>query len=75
MSYLFKPRPGLFNNGVRTYGEYLLKGEVLYVHVVFILLVSLNLLHIADGCIPLHFMQDILSKQLVLKHSSFKLKS
>ena len=30
ISYLFKPRSGLFNNGVRTYDEYLLKGEVLF---------------------------------------------
>ena len=42
ISYLFKLRSaiediiyllkfhGLFNNGVRTYGEYLLKGEALY---------------------------------------------
>ena len=31
ISYILKPRPGLFNNnGVRTYGEYLLKGEALY---------------------------------------------
>ena len=30
ISYLFKPRPGLFNNGVRTYGEYLLKGEAVH---------------------------------------------
>ena len=27
ITYLFKPRPGLFNNGVRTYSEYVLKGE------------------------------------------------
>lgn len=38
--------PGLFNNGVHTYGKYLLKGEALYE--VFILLVGLNLLHITD---------------------------
>jgi hypothetical protein len=37
--------PGLFNNGVWTYGEYLLKGEALYE--VFILLVCLKLLYIA----------------------------
>jgi hypothetical protein len=37
--------PALFNNGVRTYGEYLLKGEAL--HEVFILLVKL-------GCSPIN---------------------
>ena len=58
--------PGLFNNGVQTSGEYLLKGEALYE--VFILLVCLHLLEIADGCIPLHLMQECLNKQLVLKH-------
>jgi hypothetical protein len=36
--------PGLFNNGVWTYGEYLFKGEALYE--VFILLACLNLLYI-----------------------------
>jgi hypothetical protein len=34
ISYTFKPRPGLFNKGVRTYGEYLVKCEAL--HVIFI---------------------------------------
>jgi hypothetical protein len=38
--YIFKPWPGLFNNGVPIYREYLLKGEAL--HDVFILLVCLN---------------------------------
>jgi hypothetical protein len=28
----------------------------------------LHLLHIADGCIPPHFMQEWLNKQLALKH-------
>jgi len=65
--------PGLFNNGVRTYGEYILKGEALYE--VFILLVCLNLLHIADGCIPPHFIQEYFYKQLVLKYLFLKLKS
>jgi hypothetical protein len=55
ISYTFKPRPGLFNKGVRTYVAYLVNCEAL--HKVFILLVCLDLLHIADGCIPLHFMQ------------------
>jgi hypothetical protein len=40
ISYIFKPRSGLFNNGVRTYGEYLVKCEAS--HEVFILLVCLN---------------------------------
>ena len=71
--YIFKPWPGLFNNGVPIYREYLLKGEAL--HDVFILLVCLNVLHIADGCIPSHFMQECLSKQLVLKYPFLKLKS
>jgi hypothetical protein len=56
--------PGLFNNGARTYGDYLLKGEALYE--VFILLVSLNLLHIAD-------VEECLSKQLDLKHHFLRL--
>ena len=30
IAYLFKPRPGLFNNGVRTYSEYVLKGEAVH---------------------------------------------
>ena len=51
--------PGLFNNGMRIYGECILKGEALYE--VFTLLVSLNLLHIADGCIFPHFMQENIS--------------
>jgi hypothetical protein len=34
-----------------------------------------NVLHIADGCIPSHFMQECLSKQLVLKYPFLKLKS
>jgi hypothetical protein len=55
--------PGLFNNGMRTYREYLLKGEALYE--VFILLFCSTLLHIADECIPPHFMQECLYKQLV----------
>jgi hypothetical protein len=71
ISYLFIPRPGLFNNGVRTYGVYLSKGETLYE--VFILLVCLNLLHIDDGCIPPHLMQECLSKQLAFKHPFIKL--
>jgi hypothetical protein len=37
---------------------------------VFILLFCLNLLHIADGCIPPHFMQECLCKPLVLKFSN-----
>jgi hypothetical protein len=48
--------PALFNNGVRTYEEYLLRGEALYE--VFILLFGLNLLHIADGCRHPHVMQE-----------------
>jgi hypothetical protein len=52
------------------HGEYLLKGEALYE--VAILLFCLNLLHIADGCITPHFMQEFISKQLVLKHRLFK---
>jgi hypothetical protein len=30
IAYLFKHRPGLFNNGVRTYSEYVLKGEAVH---------------------------------------------
>jgi hypothetical protein len=71
--YIFKPQPGLFNNGVRIYREYLLKGDDLYD--VCILLICLNLLHIADGCIPPHFMQECLSRQLALKYPILKLKS
>jgi hypothetical protein len=41
---------------VHTSGEYLLKGEALYE--VFILLVCLHMLKIADGCIPPHLMQE-----------------
>ena len=58
---------------MRIYREYLLKGNDLYD--VFILLVCLNLLHIADGCIPPHFMQECLSRQLALKYPILKLKS
>ena len=56
--------PGLFNNGARTYDVYLLKGEALYE--VFILLVFLNLLHIAD-------VEECLSTQLDLKHHFLRL--
>ena len=30
IAYLFKPRPGLFSNGMRTYSEYVLKGEAVH---------------------------------------------
>ena len=30
IAYLFKPRPGLCNNGVRTYSEYVLKVEAVH---------------------------------------------
>jgi hypothetical protein len=30
IAYPFKHRPGLFNNGVRTYSEYVLKGEAVH---------------------------------------------
>ena len=70
--YIFKPQPGLFNNGVRIYREYLLKGEDLYD--VFILLVCLNLLHIADGCIHPHFMQECLSRHFGFEISYFEIK-
>jgi hypothetical protein len=53
--YIFKHWPGLFNNGVPIYREYLLKGEALYD--VFILLVCLNVLHIADGCLRIAYNQ------------------